>query len=292
TGFVAVSGGDYHSLALKNDGTIWAWGLNNSGQLGDGTTIERHCPVQVTGLTDVIAIACGGYFSLALKNDGTVWAWGVGGLLGDGTTIQRHTPVQASGLTDIVSVTCGEFHSLALKNDGTVWAWGGNGNGQLGDGTTTDQHSPVQPGISGIVTALSSGSSAEHTVVLKDDGTAWAWGWNSSGQLGDGTFSTLINPNPVQVIGLCVVPTEVNEITEQNNVWCYPNPTAGVFHFQFGNKENAIKNVTITDVTGRIIFFTNQNKNEVHLSFAAAGIYFYSVVTKEGNVFKGKLVKE
>ncbi|MCX6291091.1 MAG: T9SS type A sorting domain-containing protein, partial [Bacteroidetes bacterium] len=107
-----------------------------------------------------------------------------------------------------------------------------------------------------------------------------------------GTWGNPINPFPVQVIGLCVIPTHVNEIPLRTNVLVYPNPTAGVFHFQFGNKENAIKNVTITDVTGRIIFFTNQNKNEVDLSFAAAGIYFYSVVTKEEKVFKGKLVKE
>jgi len=120
---IQVSGG-YHSLALKSDGTVWAWGDNYYGDLGDGTTTDRNTPVQVSGLTGVTAISGGGQYSLALKSDGTVWAWGDNyhGKLGDGTTTDRYTPVQLMGLTGVTAISGGEDHSLALKSDGTVWA--------------------------------------------------------------------------------------------------------------------------------------------------------------------------
>lgn len=157
SGIPSYTDGSYagHVLALKEDGTVWAWGLNNVGQLGDGTTTNRATPVQVSGLSNIVAIAAGGYahsagviggHSLALRADGTVWAWGLNnyGQLGDGTTTNRSTPVQVSGLTDVVAIGAGGYHSVALKKDGTVWAWGYNGYGQLGDGTTTDRTTPVQ----------------------------------------------------------------------------------------------------------------------------------------------------
>ena len=107
-----------HSLAVKSDGTVWAWGYNAYGQLGDGTTTERHAPVQVSGLTDVVAVAGGYMHSLAVKSDGTVWAWGddLVGQLGDGTTTDG-PPVQVSGLTDVVAVAGGYMHSLAANGN-------------------------------------------------------------------------------------------------------------------------------------------------------------------------------
>ncbi len=205
-----------HSLALKADGTVWAWGYNGQGQLGDGTTTERTTPVQVVGLTDVVAIAAGigpesdadraSGWSLAVKADGTVWAWGDNtyGKLGDGTTTSRSTPVQVVGpggagfLTDVIAVAAGGGntpftgggvgHSLALKADGTVWAWGYNLQGQLGDGTTTHRNTPVQvvgPGGIGVlseITAIAAGGGSQpggHSLALKADGTVWAWGNNA-----------------------------------------------------------------------------------------------------------------
>ncbi|MGC9030112.1 MAG: RCC1 domain-containing protein [Desulfomonilaceae bacterium] len=169
-----------HALALKSDGTVWAWGYNGAGQLGDGTTTYRATPVQVSGLNDVIAIAAGGGIadgltfpghSLALKSDGTVWAWGYNGYgqLGDGTTTNRLTPVQVSGLTNVVAIAAGGLHSLAKKSDGTVWAWGYNGYGQLGDGTTTNRLTPVQvSGITGnsLIWKMAANPGGYHTVLM------------------------------------------------------------------------------------------------------------------------------
>ncbi len=182
-----VKAGGWHTLGLKSDGTVWAWGNNGSGRLGDGTTTDRHTPVQVNGLSGVTAIAGGWHYTIAMKSDGTVWAWGYNdyGQLGDGTTTERHTPVQVSGLSGVVAIAGAQLHSLALKSDGTVWAWGENSAGQLGDGTTTSRYTPVQvSGLSGVV-AIAGGTS--YSLALKSDGTVWAWGYNGNGQLGNGT---------------------------------------------------------------------------------------------------------
>jgi len=146
---VQVFSSNYHSLSLRGDGTVWAWGYNSYGQLGDGTTTTRPTPVQVSGLTGVQAIAGGYNYSLALKEDGTVWAWGDNyyGQLGDGTTTARLTPVQVSGLTGVQAIAGGYCHGLALRGGGTVWAWGRNNIGQLGDGRVF--YSPYPMGIYG-----------------------------------------------------------------------------------------------------------------------------------------------
>ncbi|MBI4495208.1 MAG: tandem-95 repeat protein, partial [Chloroflexi bacterium] len=154
SGMTAVAAGQEHSLAVKSDGTVWAWGYNWAGQLGDGTTTSRPTPVQVSGLSGMTAVAAGQEHSLAVKSDGTVWAWGdnFNGQLGDGTTTRRFTPVQVSSLSNVVAVAGGSSHSLVRKGDGTVWAWGYNNRGQLGDGTTTSRSVPVQvSGLSNVV---------------------------------------------------------------------------------------------------------------------------------------------
>ncbi|MFZ5776027.1 MAG: RCC1 domain-containing protein [Thermodesulfobacteriota bacterium] len=197
---VDIAAGELHTLALKSDGTVWAWGYNINGQLGDGTTIDRNTPVQVVGLSGIVALTSGAQHGLALKNDGTVWAWGANyqGQLGDGTTTNRSTPVLLSGLRDITSLAAGGYHSLALSSDGRVWSWGYNSHGQLGDGSTLDNSTPTPVTGMGNVTALAGGW--KHSVALKNDASLWSWGLNSNGQLGDGT--TTDRYTPVQVIGL------------------------------------------------------------------------------------------
>ena len=190
----AIAAGGTHSLALKSDQTVWAWGLNSSGQLGDGTTTSHFTAAQVTGVTTAIAIAAGNTHSLALKADGSVVAWGSNsnGQIGDNSTTQRTSPVAVSGLTSVIAIAAGTNHSLALKSDGTVVAWGANGNGQLGDNSTSQRLTPVA--ISGLTNAVAIAAGADHSLALKSDGTIVAWGANASGQLGDGTNTQRLTP--------------------------------------------------------------------------------------------------
>ncbi|MCS6778048.1 MAG: dockerin type I domain-containing protein [Chloroherpetonaceae bacterium] len=211
TGVTALAARSGCSMALRPDGTVWAWGRNFYGQLGDGTTTDRSTPVQVRGpnntgfLTDIVAVAPGGNHTVALRSDGTVWAWGDNeyGQLGNNTTTNRTTPVQVRGpnntgfLTNVVAVSASLFHTVALRADGTVWTWGSNSHGQLGDGTTTNRTTPVQVLGPGVI-AVSAGTM--HTMALRSDGTIWAWGGNFAGQLGDGT--TISRRTPVQVRGV------------------------------------------------------------------------------------------
>ena len=142
TGVSQVSAGGFHSLFLKSNGTLWAMGSNDEGQLGDGTTTAQSLPVQVA--TGVSQVSAGGLHSLFLKNDSSLWAmgWNEDGELGDGTTTDRSIPVKIA--TGVSQVSAGGLHSLFLKSDGTLWAMGRNEDGQLGDGTTTGRSTPVQ----------------------------------------------------------------------------------------------------------------------------------------------------
>lgn len=195
SGIKAISGGlGYHSMALTENGTVWTWGKNDNGELGNGTTVQQNSPVLVIGLSDVTAIAAGGYYSLALKSDGTVWAWGANGNgeLGDGTIVDKHTPVQVSGLTDVIAITAGGSHSLAIKQDGTVWAWGINMYGTLGDGTRTNRTIPVKVRNLQHIKAIAGGG--HHSLALDQEGNVWGWGDNSRGQLGLGHNSSRTTP--------------------------------------------------------------------------------------------------
>jgi alpha-tubulin suppressor-like RCC1 family protein len=207
---VAISAGGWHSVALKNDGTVWTWGWNADGQLGDGTTTNKIVATQVPGLSGITQIAAGTYHVLALKSDGTVWAWGdnLYGQIGNGTNgADVLSPVQVSGLTDVIKIDAGRFYSVAVKSDGTMWSWGQNLYGQLGDGTTTDRNTPVQVvGLTGVTTVIATG--AFHTTALKNDGTVWAWGRNTYGNLGDNTVVS--KSTPVQMIGISDVAEMAN----------------------------------------------------------------------------------
>lgn len=200
TGAAAVTGGGYHGLALRADGTVWAWGWNGFGQLGDGTNVLRNRPVQVPGLTGVTAIAAGAFDSMALKADGTVWAWGWNGFgqLGDGTTTDRWRPVQVVGLRNVKAISANVVHSLAVTTDGTAWAWGWNGFGLLGDGTTAERHVPGR--VLGLTGVTSVAAGYYHSLALTSDGSVWGWGWNAQGQLGNGTTSDA--HLPVRALGV------------------------------------------------------------------------------------------
>lgn len=209
SGVTAISTRGRHSLALKSDGTVLAWGKNTHGQVGDGTTTDLFHPVVVSGMaagSGVVALSGSYYHSLALKRDGSVWSWGINvhANLGDGTTTDRLTPGPVVGLGEgsgVTAISGGGVHSLALKADGTVLAWGANYDGGVGDGTAEMRLTPVP--VSGFgaksgVVAIT--ASYHHNMAMKSDGSVWAWGLNDHGQLGDGTTTTRLVP--VTVAGL------------------------------------------------------------------------------------------
>jgi alpha-tubulin suppressor-like RCC1 family protein len=199
-------------------GTVWAWGYNQFGQLGNNTTANYAFPVQVKGpggigvLSGITAIAAGARHSLAVDSTGAAWAWGtnIAGQLGDGTFTDRHVPVKVIGLAGVVAVAGGFNHSLALKGDGSVWSWGNNSAGQLGNGTITPSLRPVQvkgPDSIGVLTGITAiAAGVEFSLALRGaDGAVFAWGYNFEGQLGNGTSGSNSNL-PVRVwspIGTC-----------------------------------------------------------------------------------------
>ena len=192
-----AAAGESHTVALKSDGTLWAWGNNNKGQLGDGTTDDHLTPVQEsTHATDWSAVTAGEYHTVALKSDGTLWAWGYNhkGQLGDNNTTDRHVPTQEdSHATNWSAVAAGWWHTVALKTNGTLYAWGFNDKGQLGNGTNEESHKPFQEDSNATDwSAVSAGT--WHTVALKTNGTLYAWGFNDKGQLGDKSTTNRLVP--------------------------------------------------------------------------------------------------
>jgi hypothetical protein len=212
----AISAGTFHILALKKDGTVWAWGKNDSWQLGNQAlsknknALHSAVPVQVTGIKNAIAVSAAGVNSYALLADGTVWAWGNGnlGMAGDGGNVTtnitlrlagRPVPVQVKGITNAIAIA----GPMALLADGSVMSWGVGYYGTLGNGTAASSSTPVQ--VSGIKNAVAIGYREYGAMALLADGTVWAWGKNSKGQLGtsvphkkDSDASSV----PVQVKGL------------------------------------------------------------------------------------------
>jgi alpha-tubulin suppressor-like RCC1 family protein len=199
TNWKQVAAGQYHTAAIKTDGTLWTWGYNGNGQLGDNTITHKSSPVQtIAGGTNWKQVACG-YHTAAIKTDGTLWTWGNNsyGQLGDNSFTYKSSPVQTiAGGTNWKQVAAGQYHTAAIKTDGTLWTWGYNGNGQLGDNTITHKSSPVQTIAGG--TNWKQVACGYHTAAIKTDGTLWTWGNNSYGQLGDNSITN--KSSPVQTI--------------------------------------------------------------------------------------------
>lgn len=208
TNVVQVAAGSNFSLALKSDGTVWAWGENTYGQLGNGNFNHNNRPQQVLGLSSVIKITAGLRHAVALKSDGTVWCWGENSdnQLGNGnSTTNSNLPVQTVGLSGIVDVASKAVHTLALKNDSTVWGWGDNSWGVLGNGSFSGQHgTPIQS--IGLNKVIQVDCGWTHSMVLKEDGTVWTWGYNLEGELGNGTtYHFNVTPTPINLSNIVYI---------------------------------------------------------------------------------------
>ncbi len=215
---VQVSAGDFHSLAIDQDGNTWAWGRNDYGQLGNGNTSGTNAnptpssvlldPKHASTVLKAVQVSAGGSLSLAIDQDGNTWAWGHNdyGQLGNGSTSSLRNPVPSSVLLNpkdtstvlkAVQVSAGWAHSLAVDTDGNAWAWGQNNYGKLGNNTTSDQHSPVKVFASDQSTSKAGpwlstaqiSAGGNHSLAIGKDGNTSAWGFNRYGQLGNGTTS-------------------------------------------------------------------------------------------------------
>ncbi len=217
-----VASGSEHTCALSTGGAAVCWGANFSGQLGDGTNLNRNAPANVSGLFGgVSAIAAGSEHTCAVTA-GRVKCWGANssGQLGDGTNLDRATPVSVPGLPGTVTaIAAGSAHMCALTTDGSMWCWGANFSGQLGDGTNVNRNTPVEvSGLLGGVSEIAAGS--EHTCALTRGGALACWGANFSGQLGDAHHGQTQTPSAVRIVyGLSRTVTGIAAGSEQTARW-------------------------------------------------------------------------
>jgi alpha-tubulin suppressor-like RCC1 family protein len=202
TNWYKVFAGTTHTIGLKKDGTLWAWGRNQKGQLGLDDTVIRSSPVQIGTLNAWKDAALAQNTTVAIKNDGTLWSWGDGDATSGRQTVANPTvsevsvPVQVGTLSNWTSVVGNQYHYMATNTLGELWTWGEGGNGLLGQvNNTTTKSSPVQIGT--LKTWVSASAGKFHSLAIKNDGTLWAWGYNTRGALGQD--DTISRSSPVQV---------------------------------------------------------------------------------------------
>jgi alpha-tubulin suppressor-like RCC1 family protein len=199
----AIAAGDWHSLFLKTDGSLWGMGDSGYGELG--AYLETNMPMEIMA-SNVTAIAAGFYHSLFLKKDGSLWATGddTYGQLGDGASgsvmihYEVYSPEQIVA-SNVTAIAAGLYHSLFLKKDGSLWGMGENNSGQLGDGTYINTNRPEQIVASNVVAIAGGG---QHSLFLKRDGSLWVMGYNNYGELGDGTFNNANRPEQIVASGV------------------------------------------------------------------------------------------
>jgi alpha-tubulin suppressor-like RCC1 family protein len=198
-----ISNGSNYSLAIQSNGTLWAWGYNDVGQLGLGDQSNRSSPIQIGNITTWKILIGGNVNSnLAIQSNGTLWSWGSNsfGQLGLGDQSNRSIPIQVGSLSVWTQISAGAYHSLSIQSNGTLWSWGYNPSGQLGLFDTTNRSSPVQIGSLSLWTRIAAGAS--HSLAIQSDGTLWSWGFNQTGQLGSN--NTANRNSPVQLGSLSV----------------------------------------------------------------------------------------
>lgn len=234
-----AAAGYTHTIALKDNGSIWAWGQNDKGQLGIGNTLSQSTPVLIGTEASWVWVGAGNKFSVALKADGTLWTWGANdlGQLGNGTTANTALPAQVGTDADWSQVAVEGYHIIAVKTNGTLWAWGLNLNKQLGDNTGVNKTQPVQIGTDS--NWLKPGAGVFHSAAIKTDKTLWTWGNNGYGQLGSGSYAFFEFNFPVKVSldtnwsNLSLGAETTLAVKENNSLWgSGANIGAGVTNIQ------------------------------------------------------------
>ena len=202
TNWCQVGAGHGHSVGLRSNGTLWAWGCGGYGRLGNNSTVSASSPVSVVGgFTDWCLLDVGCAHNVAIRTNGTLWAWGVGtsGQLGNNAAVNTSSPVSVvGGFTDWCQASAGSIHTVGLRANGTVWTWGGNTSAQLGDNTIVNKSSPVSV-VGGFTDWCQVSASATHTSAIRTNGTLWGWGNNGGGKLGNNSGSQ--TSSPVSAIG-------------------------------------------------------------------------------------------
>ncbi|MBC5863398.1 RCC1 domain-containing protein [Flavobacterium turcicum] len=272
----SIAAGGNHTLALKNDGTLWAWGLNESYQLGDGTIIAKTTPTQIGIENNWAYVSAGFYQSFAIKTDGTLWSWGPNflGLIGQGELLRSTTPKQIGTDNNWKTVAAGLHHNFAIKTNGTLWAWGQNDNGTLGDGTLTTRLSPVQIGTDTDWQQVSPGSN--FSIALKTNGSLWGWGSEEDGKLGNDpilNYKTFKSPISLSSdTNWKSVATGINHaiaLKRDGSIWTWGDNVAG----QIGNG-------SLTDQLKITQLGTDTNWVNI-----AAGAYFNLANKSDGTVW-------
>jgi alpha-tubulin suppressor-like RCC1 family protein len=269
-----------HAMAIKTDGTLWAWGYNPFSNLGDGTTTTRFSPIQIGTDNSWAYLSENGtmtYTRHAIKVDGTLWGWGLQnyGKIGDNSVTRRSTPVQIGSNTTWKQVSNGYTLTTAIKTDGTLWTWGDNTYGQLGDNTRTGRSSPVQ--------TISAGNSWRQVAAgwnfaaaIKTDGTLWSWGRNNAGNIGDNTLTNY--SSPVQTVAggtnwkqVSTSEKSVAAIKTDGTLWTWGDNT----HGQLGTNDRTHRSSPVQTVAGGTNWKVVQTGR-----YHTFGVYFYDSINQ------------
>lgn len=288
TNWQYIDSGFRSSFAIKSDGTLWAWGRNDFGQLGVGDNVDRNIPTQVGTSSEWQSISSNGAATIAIKTNGTLWSWGGNQYWSLGTSQfspNTNVPGQVGTATNWQSVSSGG-QIKALKTDGTLWGWGEGFYG-FGDGSNISKDVPSQIGTDTDWSYIS--GQATHTALIKTNNTLWNWGWNFNGQLANGTNNGNASNNtqnfPIQVICTSLGIEDISD----NQFGIYPNPVNETIYIN-NNLNNQIQKIIIVDFTGKIVFNSKNSLSEINVQNLEKGIYILSI-TSENKLYNYKIVK-